>query len=99
MAKPSMVDRWKTAAEVEAHRKAQGKYEKKPVEIKKRENRNKARLTLEREGKAEKGDGKDVMHKDGSALNNSPINWALGSRHKNRSYKRDKKAHKLDPHS
>lgn len=95
----SKVDRWKTAAEVTAHRKAQSKYEKSPLEIKKRENRNEARLTLEREGKAKKGDGKDVMHLDGNALNNSPLNYALGSRHKNRSYKRTKEAHKQDPRS
>lgn len=91
----SKLDRWKTAAEVTAHRKAQNKYEKSPKEVQKRENRNKARLTLEREGKAKKGDGKDVMHKDGNALNNKPSNWKNGSRHKNRSYSRDEKAHKL----
>lgn len=95
----SKLERWKTAAEVTAHRKAQAKYQKSPLEIKKRENRNKARYNLEKEGKVSKGDDKDVMHKDGSALNNSPINWAVGSRHKNRSYKRTKDAHKKDPHS
>lgn len=95
----SMVKRWQTAAEVEAHRKAQAKYQKSPVELHKRENRNKARLTLERKGEASKGDGKDVEHINGNALDNSPINWHLGSRHKNRSYSRDKAAHKLDPTS
>lgn len=95
----SQLKRWQTAAEVKAHRKAQGKYEKSPEQVKKRENRNKARLTLERQGKAHKGDGKDVEHIDGDALHNSPINWRLGSRHHNRSYKRTKEAHKLDPHS
>lgn len=93
------LERWKTAAEVKAHRKAQLKYEGTPLELKKRENRNKARLTLEREGRAHKGDGKDVMHKDGDALNNNPKNWHNGSRHKNRSYARDKHAHKQDPGS
>lgn len=95
----SKLDRWKTAAEREAHRKAQAKYQQSPLELRKRENRNLARKTLEREGKASKGDGKDVMHKDGSALDNSPINWKVGSRHKNRSYARTKKAHKVDPRS
>lgn len=93
------LDRWKTAAEVRAHRKAQSKYEKSPEQVQKRENRNEARQSLIRDGKASVGDGKDVMHKDGNALNNSPLNWKLGSRHKNRSYKRDKKAHKADPSS
>lgn len=93
------LDRWKTAAEVAAHRKAQAKYQKSPEEVQKRENRNSARQELIKEGKAKVGDGKDVQHKDGNALNNKPENWLLGSRHKNRSYKRDKKAHKLDPKS
>lgn len=92
-------DRWRTAAEVRAHRKAQLKYEASPKEVKKRENRNQARRVLEREGRVSKGDGKDVAHKDGSALNNSPQNWAIQTRHKNRSYKRTKGAHKLDPRS
>lgn len=93
------LDRWKTAAERVSHRKAQSKYEASPLEKKKRANRNHARLELEKEGKAHKGDGKDVMHKDGSALHNSPQNWLVGSRHKNRSYKRTKDAHKVDPTS
>lgn len=93
------LKRWQTAAEVTAHRKAQAKYQKSPLQVQKRENRNEARATLEREGKVHKGDGKDVLHKDGNALNNSPANWKAGSRHKNRSYARDNKAHKLDPHS
>lgn len=93
------LKRWQTAAEVAAHRKAQAKYQKSPLEIKKRENRNLARKTLEREGKASKGDGKDIEHRDGDALNNSPLNWRRGSRHKNRSYPRDSKAHKVHPDS
>lgn len=88
-----------TPAEVSAHRAAQAKYQKSPEQIKKRENRNKARLTLEREGKAKKGDDKDVEHISGNALDNSPLNWRLGSRHHNRSYKRTKEAHKVDPTS
>lgn len=96
---PSKLQRWQTAAEVRAHRKAQAKYQKTPEQVQKRENRNKARQTLERKGVAHKGDGKDVQHQDGNALNNSPKNWLLGSRHKNRSYKRTKTAHKADPHS
>jgi hypothetical protein len=97
--KMSKLERWQTASEVSAHRKAQAKYQASPLEKRKRANRNHARRELEKEGKAHKGDGKDVMHKDGSALNNSPKNWMLGSRHKNRSYNRTKGAHKADPHS
>ena len=95
----SKLERWKTAAEVRAHRKAQARYQSDPTEVLKRENRNKARQTLIREGKAHVGDGKDVQHKDGNALNNSRKNWHLGPRHENRSYARTKGAHKLDPKS
>lgn len=95
----SKFKRWQTAAEVRAHRKAQAKYQQSDEQIQKRENRNQARRTLEKEGIAHKGDGKDVEHRDGNALNNKSKNWHLGSRHHNRSYARDKKAHKLDPHS
>lgn len=93
------LKRWQTAAEVTAHRKAQAKYQKDPIQVQKRENRNEARRKLMKEGKVHVGDGKDVLHKDGNALNNSPVNWKAGSRHKNRSYARDKKAHKADPRS
>lgn len=95
----SKLKRWQTASEVRAHRAAQAKYQKDPIQVQKRENRNQARRELESEGKVHKGDGKDVLHKDGNALNNSPLNWKAGSRHHNRSYARDKKAHKKDPHS
>lgn len=91
------LKRWQTQAEVAAHRKAQSKYEASPIEIKKRENRNKARYNLEKEGKVSKGDGKDVEHISGSALDNKPSNWRVGSQHHNRSYERTPKAHKLHP--
>lgn len=94
-----MVHRWQTPAEVEAHRKAQAKYQKAPKQVQERENRNKARQTLIRAGKAHKGDGKDVMHVNGNALDNRPANWRNGSRHKNRSYARTTGAHKADPRS
>lgn len=93
------LKRWQTAAEVSSHRRAQAKYQKSPEQVQKRENRNVARAHALKDGSAHKGDNKDVMHKDGNALNNSPMNWKVGSRHKNRSYARDKKAHKKDPHS
>lgn len=73
---------------------AEDKYQKSPEQVKKRENRNKARYQLEKKGVAHKGDGKDVMHVNGNALDNRPANWKLGSRHKNRAYPRVKGAHK-----
>lgn len=91
--------RWQTPAEVKAHRKAQAKYQKAPTQVKKRENRNKARAHEMKAGKVHKGDGKDVMHKNGNALDNRPSNWGVGSEKKNRSYARTKSAHKVNPRS
>lgn len=77
-----------------SHIKAQDKYQKSPKQVKERENRNKARRHLLKAGKVHKGDGLDVMHKDGNALNNKPSNWGVGTQKKNRSYPRTKGAHK-----
>lgn len=93
------MKRFQTPAEVKAHRKAQAKYQESPVQVKKRENRNKARYHEIKVGNAHKGDGTDVMHVDGNALHNLPSNWKVGSRHKNRSYARTKGAHKVNPRS
>lgn len=93
----SHLKRWQTAAEVTAHRKAQSKYQASEEQKTKRANRNHARRELEKAGKVHKGDGKDVEHVDGSALNNKPSNWRVGSRHHNRSYPRTSRAHKLHP--
>lgn len=82
-----------------ARQRAQAKYNAKPEQKKKRAARNKARRAMIRAGKARKGDGKDVMHKDGNALNNSSSNWKLGSKKENRSYARTKSAHKKNPRS
>lgn len=93
------MDRWDTPAAKRAHRKAQAKYQKAPEQVQKRENRNEARQALIRAGKARVGDGKDVMHINGNALDNRPSNWRNGSRTKNRSYKRTAGGHKADPRS
>ena len=95
----SHLKRWQTAAEVRAHRKAQAKYQASEEQKEKRANRNHARREMEKAGKVHKGDGKDVMHRDGNALHNDPMNWKVGSRHKNRSYHRTRNAHKKDPRS
>lgn len=79
--------------------KAQDKYQKSRTQVLKRENRNKARAHMLKAGKVHKGDGKDVMHKNGNALDNRPSNWGVGSEHKNRSYARTKNAHKVNPRS
>jgi len=53
---------------------------------------NKARRKMISEGKAHKGDGKDVAHVDNNTRNNSPSNLKLQSKSKNRSFARDKNA-------
>lgn len=61
---------------------------------KKRAMRNKARRTMEREGKVHKGDGKDVDHKTPLVKggSNSKSNWKVTSASSNRSFKRTKTA-------
>lgn len=83
----------------EAKKKAMTKYESSAEQIKKREARNRARYQMIKAGKARKGDGKDVMHKDGNALHNTPDNWKMGTHKENRRYARTKSAHKKDPRS
>jgi hypothetical protein len=77
-----------------SHRKAQAKYQKKPIQVKKREARNLARRHMEKLGKVHKGDGKDVNHKDGNALNNGLANWNVETEKKNRTLRRNKRAGK-----
>lgn len=82
-----------------ARQRAQAKYNAKPEQKKKRAARNAARREMIREGKAHKGDGRDVMHKDGNALHNTRSNWKMGSKRENRSYARTKSAGKKNPRS
>ena len=65
-----------------------------PVRRKKRNMRNKARRMAIKAGKAKKGDGKDVHHKDGNALNNKKSNLSVVSARNNRSYPRTRTAGK-----
>lgn len=81
----------------EAEKRAQAKYQKKPEQVAKRVARNKARRHMIKAGKVRKGDGKDINHKDGNALNNKPSNWQVQSRRANRSYPRTKNAGKKNP--
>ena len=65
-----------------------------PLRKAKRRSRLKARRKLMKAGVAKKGDGKDVHHKDGNALNNKRSNLSVVSARKNRSYTRTKTAGK-----
>jgi hypothetical protein len=65
---------------------------------KKRANRNLARRIMLRKGKVKKGDGKDVHHVGGNALNKESKLKVMAAS-KNRSYARNKKAGKKNPKS
>jgi hypothetical protein len=63
-------------------------YHSKPEQKKRRASRNAARRLMIQKGKARKGDGKDVDHKNRNPLNNSPSNLRITSRKKNRGWRR-----------
>ena len=68
------------------------KYENSPEQVKKREERNKARYKALKEGKVHKGDGMDVAHKkalDKGGSNKDGVKIEKAST--NRSFKRDSK--------
>jgi hypothetical protein len=73
--------------------KKEAKYDSQPKVKKKRANRNLARRRAIRAGLARKGDGKDVHHVDGNALNKNGRTRVV-SASKNRSYPRNKDASK-----
>jgi hypothetical protein len=74
--------------------KKEQKYDSQPHVKKKRAMRNKARRHMMRLGKVSKGDGKDVHHKNGNAMDDKPSNYSVVSSSKNRSYPRTKSARK-----
>lgn len=61
------------------YKKEYSKYQSSPAQIKARSNRNKARrLMIKKHGKAAVK-GKDIDHKNGNPMNNSPRNLAITS--------------------
>ena len=71
---------------------AQKRYNAKPEQKKRRAKRNAARRKMIASGRAKKGDGKDVAHKDNNPNNNKTSNLSLQSKAKNRSFARNKNA-------
>lgn len=65
----------------------QRKYNSKPSSKKDRASRNKARAAMVASGRARKGDGRDVDHKNGNPRDNSSKNLGMMSKSKNRSKK------------
>lgn len=77
-----------------ARQRAQAKYNAKPEQKKRRASRNKARRQMIAAGKAHKGDGKDVGHKNGNPMDDRMNNYVMQSKKSNRSYARTKTAGK-----
>lgn len=75
-----------------ARQEAQRRYNAKPIQKKRRAQRNAARRKMEKAGKVHKGDGKDVAHLNNNTANNSSSNLRVQSKAKNRSFKRNSKA-------
>lgn len=68
--------------------KEYAEYHAKPAQIKRRASRNAARRLMIQKGKAAKGDGKDVDHKNRNPLNNSTSNLRITSKKANRGWRR-----------
>ena len=76
--------------------KKEQRYDSKPVVKKKRANRNLARRRAMRAGLVRKGDGKDVHHVGGNALNKNSRTKVMPAS-KNRSFTRTRYARKRNP--
>ncbi len=55
-----------------------------PEQLKRRSSRNKARRFMEKKGRVEKGDGREVDHKNHDATDNSPDNLRVRDKSDNR---------------
>ena len=69
-------------------------YQETAEQKKKRAARNAARRKMIKAGKAKKGDGKDVDHKNGNPHDNSKKNLRVTTKKANRSFPRNSKAGK-----
>lgn len=76
------------------YRKEYDNYQGKPDQKKRRAKRNAARSKMIQAGRASKGDGKDVAHKDNNPSNNSMSNLSLKSKKSNRTEPRTRKRKK-----
>lgn len=66
------------------YKKEYREFHSKPSEKKRRAQRNKARRKMEDAGRARKGDGKDVHHKNHNTADNGYKNLAVINKSKNR---------------
>ncbi|MAZ33874.1 MAG: hypothetical protein Tp178MES00d2C33159091_46 [Prokaryotic dsDNA virus sp.] len=87
-----MAKKKTTQKNTKARQRAQAKYNSTTKQKKRRAARNAARRKMIKAGKARKGDGKDVAHKNNNPRDNKSSNLTMQSKAKNRSFKRNKKA-------
>ena len=73
------------------YKKEREQYHGTPEQMEKNRARKRARYAMEKAGKAKRGDGKDVHHKDNNPLNNDSKNLSLVSQHYNRKEPRMRK--------
>ena len=81
------------------YRKEYDNYQGTAEQKKRRASRNTARAAMVKSGKAKKGDGKDVAHKNGNPKENKASNLKTQAKSNNRSYARTKTARKKNPKS
>ena len=72
------------------------KYQSSSKQKKRRASRNTARNRMIAAGKAKRGDGKDVAHRNGNPMDNRRSNLKVVPSSKNRSFKRTKTARKVN---
>jgi hypothetical protein len=78
------------------YKKERENYHGTPEQMEKNRARKRARYAMEKAGKAKRGDGKDVHHKDNNPLNNDPKNLSLVTQHYNRKEPRMREELSLD---
>ncbi len=71
-------------------------YHSSPKQKKNRAARNAARAIMLKKGRVKKGDGKDVTHRNGNPRDNSSSNLGILDRGRNRSFRRNRKAGKVE---
>lgn len=94
---PSSISKGKTMAKKRNYEKEYQNYQGTEKQKKNRAKRNAARAKMEKAGKVHKGDGQDVIHRNGNPKDNKTSNLGVQSKSKNRSYARTKSARKKNP--
>lgn len=81
---------YKKGGKTRNYRKEYDSFHKKPKQKKRRAQRNAARAKMVKAGKAHKGDGRDVDHRNRNTADNSNSNLSVTSRKKNRGWRKGK---------